>query len=170
MSIKGAKLIDFTGTAAGFEQHEAFGEAVTKSLRNGAGNKVVVVLDRGTFLPVKEPHLVLDHINLTGDNPLRGPNNPCGERFPVVNGIYVTDFGGSALKQLPRGVLGGLKAGTVPTAAEMKRLRELGVDFCSYNLVQTMIVAAHAGWKVAAIVLPEGAKLDGDLLTQLSEK
>jgi hypothetical protein len=33
-----------------------------------------------------------------------------------------------------------------------------------------MIVAAHAGWKVAAVVLPEGAKLDESLLSRLTGK
>jgi hypothetical protein len=171
MSLKGALLLDFTGAGhAGFTAHQEFGEAIVKQLRNGAENKVVVVIDRGVHMLKNEPHVVADHINLTGGNPLCGVNDPCGERFPIVNGIYVEKFGDGDLDRLPRGIAGGLRPKVVPTKEEMAKLRELGVDFCCYNLVPTMIVAAHAGWKVAAVVLPEGAKLDQSLLSRLTGK
>lgn len=167
VSLKGAKLIDFTGTVPGFESHAAFNDGITKALRAPAENKTVVVIDRGFGFSSPQAHLVRDHINFTGYVPLVGPNDSCGDRFPVVNDIYLTQLGGKALPQLRAGVAGGLKAGVVPTAEEEAELRRLGADFFCYNLVHTMIVAAHAGWKVVAIVLPENEKLDGQLITEL---
>ncbi len=165
MSFKGAKLVDFTGTVSGFDHHSNFGDPVVKSLRNGSHNKTVVVIDSGRNLT--EPHVVKDHVNLTGANPLCGPNVDCGERFPVVNGIYISDFTDEVLAKLPQGVVGGLKPGVVPTKEETAKLKELGIDFYCYNLVNTMLVAAHAGWKVVAIVLPEGAKLNEKVAARL---
>lgn len=168
MLLKGAKLIDFTGKAKGFEQIPNFCDQVVKILRNGSENKTVIVVDHGFHLPVPTPHVVQDHINLTGGNPLCGPNDACGERFPVVNDIYVTEFGGGALAGLPQGVAGGLVPGVVPTDDEMQRLRDLGVSFCCYNLVPTMLIAAHAGWRVLGLVLPEmDATMHEKLLSDL---
>jgi len=170
VSLKGAKLIDFTGTVSGFDHQNGYGDAVVKLLRGPAENKVVVVIDRGSQMQNKQPQLVLDHVNLTGANPLCGPNDPCGERFPVVNGIYLTEFGEDALDKLPRGIAGGLKSGVQLQPQEADRLRELGVDFCCYNLVPTMLIAAHAGWKVVALVVPEGTTLDEKVANCLKGK
>ena len=160
LSLKGATLIDFTGSVPGFEHHTSFDQNVVKLLRNGSSSKTLVVIDSGVMMPGVKPYVVSDQVNLTGTNPLIGPNDSRGERFPVVNGVYVSRFEDLPLSALPRGVAGGLKHGVVPTPHESEKLRSLGIDFCCYNLVPTMLVAAHAGWKVVALVVPRGAKLD----------
>src|SRR5215813_10312585 len=154
-SLKDARCIDFTRDADGFLQFPAFGERVVSFVREGKGSQVLVVVDRGYMMRQETPHVVRDHLNLTGTNPLVGPNDPCGERFPSVNGVYVTDV----LPDLPRGVAAGLKGGVFPTREEMDFLASMGADFCCYNLVPTMIVAAHAGFKVLGVVAPDGADL-----------
>lgn len=154
-SLKDARCIDFTREAEGFLQLKSFGDRVISFVREGKGSQVLVVVDRGYMMRNATPHVVRDHLNLTGTNPLVGPNDPCGERFPSVNGVYVTDL----CPQLPRGVAAGLKPGVFPTREEMDFLSSLGADFCCYNLVPTMIVAAHAGFKVLGIVAPEGCDL-----------
>jgi hypothetical protein len=166
--LQGAKLIDFTGSVKGFAAHDRCDEALINELRQGAANKVVVMIDRGENMPGNEVHLVSDHINLTGSNPLRGPNNPCGERFPVVNDIYITKIGAAELDSLPRGVAAGLKPGVQPGAEELEAVRKLGGHFCCYHLVPAMIVAAHAGWKVVGIAVPSGAKLDEKVVARLT--
>ncbi|HEY9713583.1 MAG TPA: hypothetical protein V6C72_08930 [Chroococcales cyanobacterium] len=167
--LKGARLIDFTGKLKGAEQHDAYSTEVAKSLRSAAGNKVVVVVDNGFGFEQERAHLVFDHLNFLGDNPLCGPNDPCGERFPVVNEIYLTEWHEGALGKLPQGVLGGLKNGIKPDASEEKLARDLGAEFFSYNLVPTMIVAAHAGYKMVGIVIPRAAEIDKDLADELSK-
>ncbi|CAN5364883.1 hypothetical protein BH10CYA1_BH10CYA1_19440 [soil metagenome] len=168
MELKGAKLIDFTGKVVGAQHFESFSDEVTKAVRSHSGNKVAVVIDPGFGFDAEAPHLVADHINLTGTNPLMGPNDACGERFPVVNDIYLTeDMPGKILPAIQRGILGGLKHGVAPSASEIAKLKTLGAEFFSYNLAQTMIVAAHSGWKVIGIVVPSRLPLDGALMNEI---
>ena len=152
MSLNNTTIIDFTGTHEGASRFSTFGTDVISLIRSSSGTKVLVVIDRGYELPNVAPYVVRDHLNLTGNNPLVGINDPCGERFPSVNNVYITD----ACPHLSSGVAAGLKLGVVPTSEEMSFMRSLGADFYCYNLVPTMIVAAHAGWRVLGIVLPEG--------------
>jgi len=152
ISLKGASRIDFTGQLPDFTHYPAFSSDVISLIRKGVGSRVLVVIDVGWGFGKAVPHKVRDHMNLTGSNPLVGPNDSCGERFPSVNSVYLSDF----LPELPAGVLAGLKPGVVPSADDLSLMRSLGADFYSYNLVPTMIVAAHAGFKVLGVVIPEG--------------
>ena len=163
VNLKESKRIDFTGTVSSFEQFKSYGDEVVSLVRNSQGPKVLVVIDRGFACEKSTPYVVRDHLNLTGTNPLVGPNDPLGERFPSVNDIYVTDV----LSGLPIGIAAGLQPGIVPSPDELKLIRSLGGDFYCYHLVPTMIVAAHARWRVLGIVLPEGAKLDSAILNVL---
>ena len=162
--LKGGHRIDFTGSVPGFRQMTACGEEFAALVRNGGKPSAVVVIDRAIGASFKEPALVSDHVNLTGTSPLIGPNHPCGERFPVVQGIYV-----DCLSHLSRVVVAGLKPGVVPTAADVSRLKEFGVDCSCYNLIPAMLLAAHAGWKVLGIVVPEGATLPPHVVDEIDE-
>lgn len=166
-AYKGAKLVDFTGTASGFQQMKRFGPEFTDLIRKSKdGAKAVVVVDRGFGGRYSKPLLARDHINLTGDNPLVGHNDPdVGPRFPIVQGIYLTD----ALQGSDTGIVAGLKEGVKPDAEEQDLLRTIGVDICSYNLVPSMLVAAHAGWKVLGIILPDDVTLSSEQLNEIKE-
>lgn len=163
------KLIDFTGQAKGFQKHERFDERVIEELRkDGAGGEVVVI---DYAVGLSEPAIVSDHLNLTGGSPLKGPNNPIGERFPVVNGIYVCEN-----EKLPKGLQGlkkvvvaGLKEGVKTGEKELELIKSLGAEAFCKNVVHTMIVAAHAKKTVLAIVVPEGKELNADLLSAIAE-
>ncbi len=155
MDFSGAKVFDFTGKS-GRSGYESFGQEVIEALRKSDETKLAVVLDTGLGFAKPAPYLVQDHLNLSGYNPLIGPNHEIGERFPVVNGIYVTDVSAANLPALERGIAVGIKPGVEPSADELARLYFLGGNFCCYNLVPTMLVAAHAGWRVLAVVGPSG--------------
>lgn len=173
MNLKNTLRIDFTGTASGFEFHEGFSEQLIVRLRslasNEAFNKVIIMIDNGFTLDHLVPHLVKDHLNLTGTNPLVGPNHPRGPRFPVVNDIYITEFPSSTLSRSPQGIAAGLTRNNVPSPDELNLLKSLGADFYCYNIVPSMIVAAHAGFKVIGVVIPEGTQPDKELLVALTE-
>ncbi len=159
--LKGAERIDFTGALKDFRAFPEFSDDVVSLLRGTDSRDTVVVVDIGYALEKPIPQLVVDHLNLTGYNPLVGPNNPIGERFPAVTCIYITD--NKLLPQLPSAVAAGVKNRIVPSADEIELIKSLGADFYCYNLVPTMIVAAHAGWKVLGIVCPPGTDLSGTL-------
>lgn len=154
MNLATAKIFDFTGASGNGSSYKEYDAKVAEELRKPTENKLAIVIDYGFGFKVDAPHLVLDHLNLSGNNPLRGPNNPIGERFPVVNGIYVTDCEADVVQGLKTGIVAGLKQGQKADAGELEFLYSLGAGFYSYNVVPTMIVAAHAGWKVLAVVGP----------------
>jgi len=167
--VSAKKLIDFTGQAKGFQKYDRFDETVVSEIRkDGAGGEVVVI-DYATGL--SEPAIVSDHLNLTGTSPLCGPNNPIGERFPVVNDIYVCDKDKlpKGLQSLKKIVVAGLKDGVKTGEKELALIKTLGAEAFCKNVVHTMIVAAHAKKTVLAIVVPEGKTLDAELLAAIAE-
>lgn len=164
--FKGAKLVDYTGQIKAFTQMSRFGKEFLDLIRECKdGTKAVVIVDRGYCGRYSTAMIVRDHVNLSGDNPLVGPNHPAGERFPIVQGIYFAE----GVPDTNTGITAGLKEGILPQAEELSALRKIGVDNCSYNLVPSMLVAAHAGWKVMGILLAEGESLNDKQLQAIQE-
>jgi len=105
--------------------------------------------------------IVTDHINLTGTNPLIGPNlDHFGPRFPDMSSVYDPDLVTLARKkaiemQIPirQGVYVGLVGPSLETPAETRFLRMIGADAVGMSTVSEAIVAAHCGIKVIAIVV-----------------
>jgi hypothetical protein len=183
LKLRYAKRLDFTGTLDKQEWYspsEGLYDQATKDLiRNQDKAELVIVVDRAyNCADPSQAHLVVDHINLTGDNPLVGPNdNAVGPRFPVVNNIYLCSADlidqeetwsiGNPLGKLPTGIAAGVKAGVRLDDQEWQTVKGLGADFYCYNLVQCMILAAHRGLPVVGIALPEGAQLDEQMMIAL---
>ena len=161
--------IDFTGQIPDFHQFSKFGEDVTGVVRKGTSANRMVVVDWAVSPRLKEPVVITDHLNLAGWTPLVGPNHPCGKRFPVVNDIYVDHVDGIR-PQLKTAVAAGLRHGIRPAQDDLEMIGNLGADVCCYNLVPTMIVAAHAGYKVLALLLPEGSEVSPALLKVLGSQ
>lgn len=103
--------------------------------------------------------LITDHINLMGENPLRGPNDAqYGPRFPDMSEAYALDLRERALKaaaqlniKLQTGIYAGLCGPSYETPAEIKFLRTIGADAVGMSTVPEVIVANHAGIKVLGI-------------------
>jgi purine-nucleoside phosphorylase len=104
---------------------------------------------------------ISDHLNLTGANPLTGPNDDrLGIRFPDMGAPYDARLGelldacaarlGPAL---PSGVYAGLAGPSYETPAEIRMLRTLGADLVGMSTVLEVIAARHAGMRVAALAL-----------------
>lgn len=162
MNLKGATVLDYTDGKPASQ----FGEDVIKLLREPGKERLLVVLDTAYGLPNGTPVVVRDHLNLSGVNPLVGPNNPIGERFTVVNDIYVHDA--AAFSSLKAVVAAGVKPGRTVDAGDLDFIRSLGAECYTFNLVPTMLIAAHAGWKVLAIVGPEGKSWQKDCLDKIA--
>lgn len=103
--------------------------------------------------------LVEDHMNLTGANPLVGPNDDrLGPRFPDMTNLY--DSGLRAILgevadglgiRLRHGVYAGLSGPTYETPAEVRMLQALGADVVGMSTVPEVIVARAIGMRVAGI-------------------
>lgn len=106
----------------------------------------------GDFMVIK------DIINLTGDNPLRGPNWNFGPRFVDMTepfDLKMSRVLKSALKkQTPRvheGVYIGVMGPTYETAAEIKFYGMMGGGSVGMSTVAEVIAARHAGMKVVGL-------------------
>ncbi|WP_068785201.1 purine-nucleoside phosphorylase [Paenibacillus phocaensis] len=103
--------------------------------------------------------LISDHLNLTGRNPLVGPNDEeLGARFPDMSQAYSRRLREIARKiagergiPLQEGVYAGLLGPTYETPAEIRMLRMLGADAVGMSTVSETIVARHAGLEVLGI-------------------
>jgi purine-nucleoside phosphorylase len=102
---------------------------------------------------------VVDHLNLTGQNPLIGANDPArGARFPDLSQAYDPELGeildevAEALGQrLHCGIYAQLTGPSYETPAEIRMLRGLGADAVGMSTVHETIALRHLGIRVAAL-------------------
>ncbi len=96
--------------------------------------------------------IIQDHINLTGANPLVGPNHDdWGERFPDMTDAYDKDLialaenaGREAKIPLRKGVYAGLLGPSLETPAEIRFLKTIGAEAVGFSTTQEVIAAVHA--------------------------
>jgi purine-nucleoside phosphorylase len=100
-----------------------------------------------------------DHINLQGTNPLIGPNDErFGVRFPDLTQVYWKPYQEAALAEgkrlgieMAQGVYAAFTGPSFETPAEIRYLREIGVDLVGMSTVPEVIAAAHLGIRVLGI-------------------
>jgi len=98
--------------------------------------------------------LVDDHLNLLGDNPLRGLS---GNTFVDMVDAYQSDVYANLLEgdcskmKLHRGVLAAMSGPSYETPAEVRFLSTMGVDVVSMSTVPEVIMARYLGIQVAAV-------------------
>ncbi len=103
--------------------------------------------------------IINDHINLSGRNPLVGPNiAELGPRFPDMGNAYDKDMRellASVAKthhvELKTGVYCSVLGPTYETPAEIRMLRIIGADLVGMSTVPEVIAANHLGLKVAGV-------------------
>jgi purine-nucleoside phosphorylase len=100
-----------------------------------------------------------DHVNLTGANPLIGPNpDELGPRFPDMSDAYDPALREIAEKAcwkagvpVRRGVYLGLSGPSYETPAEIRMARTLGADVVGMSTVLEVIAARHLGLRCLGI-------------------
>ncbi|MBL8919426.1 MAG: purine-nucleoside phosphorylase [Myxococcaceae bacterium] len=127
------------------------------------GIKALVVTNAAgginTGFAVGDLMAITDHLNLSGSNPLVGPNDEVlGPRFPDMSHAYDPGFldllrAAAKAEQVPlrEGVYVSLSGPSYETPAEIRMLRTLGADAVGMSTVPEVIVAAHMGVKVTGI-------------------
>jgi purine-nucleoside phosphorylase len=103
--------------------------------------------------------IIEDHLNLMGDNPLKGPNlAKLGPRFPDLSEAYskncVEIFKATAKEigiEMHQGVYAGLLGPTYETPAEIRMYRTFGADAVGMSTVPESIAANHLGVRVAGL-------------------
>lgn len=162
-SLSGRSVVLMRGR---FHMYEGYGPELTafpvrvmKAL--GAKSLLVTNAAGGINLDFASGNLMLisDHLNLTGKNPLIGPNdNELGVRFPDMSEAYSKRLRGIAKEiaasqgiEVQEGVYAGLLGPTYETPAEIRMLRTLGADAVGMSTVAEVIAARHSGLEVVGI-------------------
>ncbi len=141
---------------------------------------VIVTNAAGGINPAFNPGdvmLITDHIglvNMTGFNPLRGPNlDEIGVRFPDMSQAYdrewmqlarqVAGENGVALRE---GVYAGLSGPSFETPADLRFLRVMGADAVGMSTVPEVTIARHGKMRVLGFSgISNKANLDGNTPT-----
>ena len=125
-------------------------------------NTLIVANAAGGLNPGFSPGdimVIRDHINLTGENPLMGPNDDrWGLRFPDMTAVYSSHLAQVAVREakeksisLKQGVYLGLKGPSLETPAETRFIRMIGADAVGMSTIQEVIAAVHANMHILGL-------------------
>ena len=162
-SVKGRTIAALAGRCHAYEGHDlgtvtfavrALGLLGVKTLilTNAAGG-VNTAFSSGALMVID------DHINLTGNNPLVGPNDDrFGVRFPDMTDVYssrlrrIADRAAERMQlAAPHGVYAALLGPSYETPAEIRYLRTIGADAVGMSTVPEAIAARHMSMEVLGI-------------------
>jgi len=161
--LGGVTVVAMQGRVHGYEGYTPAQVAYPARVLCGLGIKALVVTNAagGINRALRPGDLmaITDHINLTGGNPLQGPNEvQVGPRFPDMSAAYdpwllsrMMEVAQAARIDLRQGVYAGLAGPSYETPAEIRMLRVLGADAVGMSTVPEVIAAAHMGVKVAGV-------------------
>jgi purine-nucleoside phosphorylase len=158
-----APVLALQGRLHGYEGHDAATVAFPARVLGVLGSRALVVTNAAggcnpSFAP-GDLMRITDHLNLTGRNPLTGPNEDrLGPRFPDLTHAYDARLA-SALEEAAResgqtlraGVYAQLTGPSYETPAEVRMARVLGADAVGMSTVPEVIAAAQMGLPVAGI-------------------
>jgi xanthosine phosphorylase len=133
-----------------------------RALAQAGAEALLVTNAAGSLRPDVGPGSLMaiaDHINLLGVNPLTGPNDDAvGPRFPSLRDAYDPELrrtlhaaAGRLGIALAEGVYLATAGPSFETPAEIRAFRTLGADAVGMSTVPEVILARHAGLRVAAV-------------------
>ena len=162
-SVSGKAVMAMQGRVHLYEGYTAQEVAFPVRMMQSFGIKTVIVSNAaGGINPLfvsGDIMLIADHINLTGENPLMGPNiDAWGPRFPDMSQVYDRDLMAlavdAALKRgipIRKGIYAGLRGPSLETPSETHFLKIIGADAVGFSTVCEVIAAVHAGMRVLGL-------------------
>ena len=162
-SLAGRAAVVLNGRAHYYEGHSMRDVAFPVRVLRALGARTLILTSAsGGLNPLYEAAdivLVVDHINLMGENPLVGPNDDAlGPRFPDMSEPYSGELLAIARETaredkipLREGVFAGVAGPNLETRAEYRFLRWAGADLVGMSVVPETIAAVHAGMRVLAL-------------------
>jgi len=156
------RVLVFLGRTHLYEGHQA--AVVVHGVRTAiaAGCRVIVLTNAaGGIRPglrPGQPVLISDHINLTGQSPLAGPQPPDGypSRFTDMSQAYSAELRAvarAADQSLDEGVYAALAGPQYETPAEIAMLTAAGADLVGMSTALETIAARHLGAEVLGLSL-----------------
>jgi xanthosine phosphorylase len=162
-TLAGTPVVVLQGRAHLYEGIPASDLAIPVRTVRALGAEALVLTNAAGSLNAEvgpgELMALTDHINLMGANPLAGPNDDeLGPRFVPLGDAYdagllaalrtAADAEGVPLNE---GVYLAVSGPSFETPAEIRAFRVLGADAVGMSTVPEVIVARHAGLRVAAV-------------------
>jgi purine-nucleoside phosphorylase len=122
--------------------------------------------------------VITDHINLTGNNPLIGPNvDEWGPRFPDMSQVYdrrlIALAEEAALEngiRVQKGVYAGLPGPSLETGAEIRFLKTIGADAVGLSTIPEVIAAVHGAMAILGFSVITNMNLPDRLKTARVEE
>ena len=117
-------------------------------------------IHKGSYVIIK------DHVNWTGENPLRGHNDRCiGERYPNMNAPYdknwslhLGQIADRMAMRYSKAVYGRVRISELKN--QLLEWREMGCDVMGEGLVDEVISSVHCRLPVAAVGIVERIDFD----------
>ena len=158
---EGRRILFFVGRSHLYEGLDARTVSAPARLAHALGcRKLLLSNAAGGICPDFRPGdfmFITDHINLLGDNPLRGE-----QRSPFIDlvGLYrqelfpqLAEFAAERGIRLHAGVLTDCPGPSYETPAEVRALARLGADAVSMSTIPEAIMARYLGMDVAGVSL-----------------
>lgn len=160
---EGLDVVAMQGRVHLYEGHPPADVVFGARLMIRMGAQIVIITNAAgganpTFSP-GDLMLIEDHLNLTGQSSLTGPNEEAlGVRFPDMSHAYDPGLRALALEaasgagfQMVRGVYAGNLGPAYETPAEVRMAQRLGADAVGMSTVLETIAARHMGARVLGI-------------------
>jgi purine-nucleoside phosphorylase len=160
--LEGVPVVALDGRCHGYEGHTAVQTAFPVRVLDALGIELLILSSAcGGMNPsycAGDIVVVEDHINLSWDNPLKGPHDAHTAAIPdmscpydrrlIDSALVIARRGGFAAH---RGVYVGVPGPSYETRAEYRFLRRTGADAVGMSIVSEAIVAAQCGLPLVAL-------------------
>jgi inosine/guanosine/xanthosine phosphorylase family protein len=164
-TLAGHAVACMQGRLHAYEGYPAAALATPIRILRGLGVERLILTNAAGGLSLDKPAgtlmIVSDHINMSGQNPLIGPNDPkIGPRFPDMSRAYDPDLraklraaASAAGVSVTEGVYVYTLGPNFETPAEIRMFAALGANAVGMSTVPECLAAVHCGMKVVALSL-----------------